>query len=65
MTRTVVLALWGLVALGVVACAVLPVLTKGRFATFLAYARWLTRTRPAFALIFLGWLWLGWHLFAR
>jgi hypothetical protein len=56
---------WALLGAGTIVCVLLPVLTRGRFAAFGGFARWLTRTRARLVVVFLAWLWLGWHLFVR
>ena len=56
---------WAVLAAGLVVCALLPTLTHGRFATLAGFTRRLTRTRARLVLVFLGWLWVGWHFFVR
>ena len=64
MTRVASLTVWGLLAGGALACEVAS-LIGGRIAGFgrvldvIAVGRW--RTLP----LFVGWMWLGWHFFAR
>lgn len=56
---------WGVLGAALVACALLPLVTSGRFATLFDLNRRLTRSRLTLVAVFLGWLWVGWHFFAR
>jgi hypothetical protein len=65
MTRLALLAVWAAIAASVVACELLSVANRrrtaglDRFLRLVGAGRW--RTFP----LFLGWMWLGWHFFAR
>ncbi len=65
MSRDLALEIWCAVALGLVSCVVLARVTGGRYATLRRVLHLLTATRPRTAAAFLGWMWVGWHLFAR
>ncbi|HET9091333.1 MAG TPA: hypothetical protein VFN50_02915 [Acidimicrobiales bacterium] len=65
MSHDLALAIWGAVALGLVSCEVLARVTGGRYAQVRRLLHLLTATRPRTAFAFLGWMWIGWHLFAR
>jgi hypothetical protein len=56
---------WGLLASGVVACAVVAAWSKGRFPTLGRVVSRITATRTGQVLLVVGWMWLGWHAFAR
>jgi len=68
MTRTVVLAVWVLVALSLAGCGALAWATRqgarrvaaaGEALAALSGARW------SMVVCFVGWMWVGWHFFAR
>ena len=64
MTRTVTLVGYGIAG----ACALaleLAARRGGRVATFGAALTGVLRRPPLRVLVQAGWLWLGWHLFAR
>lgn len=65
MSRDLVLAGWVVLAVALAGCGLLPWLGGGRFATLFDLTRRLTRSRPALVAVFAGWLWIGWHFFAR
>ena len=65
MTRDTVLAVWLLLAVLLAGCEVLAVASRHRFTGFLALVRRFSEQRPALAALVLGWMWLGWHCFAR
>jgi hypothetical protein len=65
MTRSAVLAGWAFLALLFVACEALSILSRGRFTGLQGLLDRLTRGNVAFAAVFVGWMWLGWHFFAR
>jgi hypothetical protein len=64
-TRDLCLVVWSVIGLGVLACAAVSVVrprllpTFGRTTDALVSSPWLR------AVLTLGWMWLGWHLFAR
>lgn len=56
---------WAVLAAALLACAILPFVTRNRFATLFQLNRRLTGSRLTLAAAFLGWLWVGWHFFVR
>jgi hypothetical protein len=64
-TRTVVLSAWVFAALLLVGCEVLSAATDRRYAGMLSVLERLAASRLRFVLLFVGWMWLGWHFFAR
>ena len=65
MTRRTDLLVWALLALLLAACQIAALLDRPRFAGLLELTSRLSATRAARAGLLLGWMWLGWHLFAR
>jgi hypothetical protein len=65
MTRTLVLSTWALGAALLVGCELLSVVTKRRYIGFVALVRRWTTGRLRLIAFFLGWMWVGWHFFAR
>ena len=64
MTRIASLTVWGFLAIGPLACEVASLIGSrlagfGRVLDVVGTGRW--RTLP----LFVGWMWLGWHFFAR
>lgn len=64
-TRVGFLAAWALVAACFLALEIRSALSGGRHAGGLSFLRAVTRSNVAFVVVFLGWMWLGWHTFAR
>jgi hypothetical protein len=64
-TRDAVLVGWLVVGLGVAAAAVAAGRSGGRLPVYGALARAVTRGPVLRAGVVLGWMWLGWHAFAR
>jgi hypothetical protein len=69
-TRSVVLGVWAAVALSAVSCelaARLRVTVRGgrRLASVSDVFDRMTSRRWSVFAAFVGWMWLGWHLFAR
>lgn len=64
MTRTVTLAGYAVVLAGLVAMQTVAVRTR-RVPTLVEALRVWTRRAPGRVIVIAGWLWLGWHLFAR
>lgn len=64
MSRDLALALWAMLALALVGAEAAGRVSS-RYASFRQLAQRVVRTPPVTALVFLGWMWLGWHLFAR
>lgn len=65
MTRSLVLTGWVLVLALFVATEVISRRSHGRYGTLAAVRDRVLRPLPVFAVTFVGWLWLGWHFFAR
>jgi hypothetical protein len=65
MTRQVVLWLWALSAALLVGCEVVSVVSARRFAGARKVLDLLSATTGRLLVVFLGWMWLGWHFFAR
>jgi hypothetical protein len=59
------LLVWGLLGLAVAGGLTATVLSRGRFPGPGAFLSRITVTRTGRVLVVLGWMWLGWHLFAR
>lgn len=65
MTHEIVLWVWGALGAAAVACEAAAVTSRGRVAPLgealgrLAAARW------RMVACFVGWMWVGWHFFAR
>jgi hypothetical protein len=64
-SRQVVLGCWAAIAVAVVACEVAARVTGGRVRRLAGFMASLTRRDPALAAAFVGWMWVGWHFFAR
>jgi hypothetical protein len=56
---------WALLGIGLVACVVTASLTKGRVPTLGSKVGRLTSHPWGRILLVVGWMWLGWHAFAR
>ena len=65
MTRADALAVWAALALVVVLTETLAHTRRHRVRGFGALAAPLLARAPSRAVLLLGWMWLGWHLFAR
>jgi hypothetical protein len=64
-SRDAILACWALVAAVFIGCQVLSVLSRRRFQGAQGLLDGVTSRTWSFALLFVGWMWLGWHFFAR
>lgn len=64
-SRTAILAAWAVIALLLVGCQVLAWATRHRFTSLQGLLDRLTHGKARFIAVFLGWMWVGWHLFAR
>lgn len=64
MSRSTILAGYGLLAFGLVACQVVALRT-GRLPTIGQLVSLVTRWRLVRWLLLAAWLWVGWHVFAR
>lgn len=65
MSRQVLLAGWVVVALAFAGCEMLALLGRGRVRGLLGLMGFLTRRDRVLVAVFVGWMWLGWHFFAR
>lgn len=65
MSRQVVLACWAVVAVAAVACEATALASGGRVRGLLGLMARVTRHDLALVGAFLGWMWVGWHFFAR
>ena len=59
------LLVWALLGLAVVGGAVAAAVSRGRFPGPGELVSRVTVSRTGRALLVVGWMWLGWHLFAR
>jgi hypothetical protein len=64
MTRAITIAGYAALMAMMLACEVVARRT-GRVATFVPALSTLARWRPTRLLLLAGWLWVGWHVFAR
>jgi hypothetical protein len=64
-TRSTTLLVWALLGAGVIGVQIGALVTKGRLPTFNALLHRLTAFRIGQIAMILGWMWLGWHAFAR
>jgi hypothetical protein len=64
-TREVLLGLWALAAALLAGCEVLARVSRGRTAGFDDVLGWLSATTWRLWAVYIGWMWLGWHFFAR
>ena len=64
MSRTITLVGYGVIAVALVACQLVSLLTH-RIPTIAQLASVVAGRRPGRFLLLAGWLWLGWHLFVR
>ena len=64
-TRDWTLVVWALLGVAFSALVVISHLSGGRFPTLSAAIRRLTARPVGRGLLVLGWMWLGWHAFAR
>jgi hypothetical protein len=66
MTRTIYLAAWALVAALFIGCELLSVLTRREYlGTQGLLDRVAGRSNWRLGILFVGWMWVGWHFFAR
>jgi hypothetical protein len=64
-TRTITILGFAVVIMALVALEVLGRRKIGRIPTLSEWLGYVMRPRTGRALILAGWLWLGWHYFAR
>lgn len=65
MTAQVFLAVWAALALALVGCEAAALMSHDRERGFVALLSSLTASRRGTIIAVVGWMWLGWHLFAR
>ena len=65
MSRIAVLGAWALLAAALVGCELVSLATHGRYASLEKLLERITARTGWFLATFVGWMWLGWHLFAR
>ena len=65
MTRQVALWLWAAVALLLAGCEALSLVSGRRLAGFRKVLDLFSASTLRLVVVFLGWMWLGWHFFAR
>lgn len=63
--RHATLLVWGALGLIIVACQLAVSMSKGRLPSLVTVVRRITSARLGRWLLVLGWMWLGWHAFAR
>ena len=63
--RTATFVVWAVLAAGVAAIQVAAIASTGRWPTLAGLARAATSHPVARGAVLLGWMWLGWHAFAR
>jgi hypothetical protein len=64
-TRQVSLLVWSVVGVGLVACEVAAVLTRGAVPRLATVVRRVVANPLARIVLLLGWMWQGWHQFVR
>jgi len=64
-TRAVVVTVWIAIGVGLLVCLSTVLLARGRLPGPGAAARAVTGGRVRLVVVMLGWMWLGWHAFAR
>jgi hypothetical protein len=64
-TREAVLWVWAVVVAGLVLCEPLSLATRRRTASIGTLLAVLGASRLRLVAVFVGWMWVGWHLFAR
>lgn len=63
--RAISFVVWGVIGVLLIGCQLLAVRTKGRFPTAGTLVRVGVRGRVGRTVLVVGWMWLGWHAFAR
>jgi hypothetical protein len=64
-TRDLSLVVWAVIGVGILACEAVSVLRPRYLPTFGGTTDALVSSPWWRAFLTLGWMWLGWHLFAR
>ncbi|MFZ0664477.1 MAG: DUF6186 family protein [Acidimicrobiales bacterium] len=65
MTREGSFIVWAALGFAVVCCVVVSAVRPRWIATFNSSVRGLVSTTWVRVIVVVGWMWLGWHLFAR
>lgn len=65
MSRVVVLTAWGVVAAMVVGCEMASMLSRRRLAGMGDVLSRLSGSTWSLLAMLVGWMWVGWHFFAR
>ena len=65
MIRALVVTVWVLLAVIAIACEAVAVAGKARIGDLRALREFLTGSRVVTVILLLGWMWVGWHFFAR
>ncbi len=65
MARDATFAVWAVLGALAVSAQLVAVCSRGRLVGLPDLARRLTRARSGRLVLVLGWMWLGWHAFAR
>ena len=65
MTRAAFVSIWILLTVALVACQALALGRRGWVAGLGELRHRLTRSRLVTGALLIGWMWTGWHFFAR
>ena len=65
MTRDVSLLIWVVLAIALVGCQLVATLSHGSRLGVVGLVRIVSASFVVRVLLALGWMWLGWHAFAR
>jgi hypothetical protein len=65
MIRTICYGIWAVIALMVVWCEVISIYSSRRIPGFVRMLETLAARPYRTAVLFVGWMWIGWHFFAR
>jgi hypothetical protein len=65
MTRELVLAAWVAVALLLISSELISIASARRTTSVRSLLDGMTSGNTRFVLVFVGWVWIGWHFFAR
>ena len=63
--RSATFAVWAILAAALLAIGLATAASRGRWPTLAALARAAASHPVARGALLLGWMWLGWHAFAR
>ncbi len=64
-TRDVTLVIWAVIGAAIIVCVGLSLLRPRYLPTFVTTTDALVSSPWRRAVLTVGWMWLGWHLFAR